>query len=634
MTFKATPNEVTRRRRAVLLEYTPGHPVGYTTNLLKCAALTDERIQSNYEIECLTLSAWDYPHERHSPTLNRKDNALLCSLVDRGVNVVGFSVFSWNVIYFSRLTKILKLMAPDCKIIWGGKLATNDYKRLAPANPSVDCFCVGEGEVVFRNFLLSCLEDGMIGGPLAGTFMKIGEAYQLGSQGPLPELGNLPNPYIEGLVDPKQVPEAYIETLRGCVYSCTFCDWGGKFYRTFDDDFICAVIKACLEARFERIFFVDSIFAVQPERRKKFLKVICDNYNGHSKFGFEFFVEHLDPESIEAIRTLVAKDAISKIDIGLQSTNISTLRTIKRPHKRDRFIEKYKALVADMPSVRDRLQIDLIIGLPGETWASYGKGINTVFSLDPGIICTFPLDVFPGGEMHETQVSEYRLVFLDEPPYSIISTSTMTAFEIQKLIGLSLTFVRMRERIRKSLFFLHHLMDENIFFFMTQFAQWCEKTSRVATWFEYGDIDQHVLHVVEYLQSSDFSAPKGDAVRLERLRQLLIFELASLLCEPTTEISKALVKVLIPEGGLLNANDAPEDNRFVLQFDDLVFVDHQPLQDVVEANGMPATLLVGPSPFDASRILSPNESDQISHLIPRGRWQDVGGGRNLVKRLA
>jgi hypothetical protein len=525
------------KRRLVLLEYAPGNPSGYAINLLKCAALSNPIISASYDIICRTLSAETYPLENRANAHNRKDNALLCELLAGQPDVVGFSVFSWNVIFFSRLTAMLRLMAPKCRIIWGGKLATNDTERLARENTGVDCFCLGEGELVLQTYLISLLGDRPLGEPLPGTYMRIGGGYRRSSvQGELPELGKLPNPYIQRMIDPSTATHAYIETLRGCVYHCTFCDWGGKFYRSFDDDYICNVITACLEQRFEVIFFMDSIFAVEPKRRKKFLTTILDHYNNYSRLGFEIFIEHLDEESQAMFRELSRRGGIAKLEIGLQSGNPNTLRGIKRPHKRERFLANYNSLIREERELQDRIQIDLIIGLPGETWKTYGYGLNTIFSLDPGLISTFPLEVFPGSEMKDKQMESNGLIALEAPPYCIISTNTMSAFEIQELMCLSWMICGARDLIRTSLFFLHHATQENIFEFLGRFATWCVSSGRVTSWYDYGRIEDHVANMVDYICTVIADEGQLASREVRRLKQLLLFELAPFISVHSREI--------------------------------------------------------------------------------------------------
>ncbi|MGO9519626.1 MAG: B12-binding domain-containing radical SAM protein [Candidatus Korobacteraceae bacterium] len=511
----------------ILLDYSPELPIGYTVNLLKAAALAVPEINRRYDIRCQMISAKEYPFEQAQSAHTRKDNALLCELMSNDPAVIGLSVFVWNINFFSRFTRLIKLMNPNCKVIWGGKLVTSFIDRLAVENPDVDCFCIGEGELVFRNYLLHLLTNEEAREPLAGTVMKINGRYVHSPLvAPLTRLDEMPNPYIEGLIDSNAVGMASIETLRGCLFHCTFCDWG-KDYRKFSDDYVCNVTKAVLAQRFEVIFYMDSVFAMDTARRKKFLRTVLDNYNDYSEFGFEVMLEMLDDETSEMFRELASRKGIAKIQIGVQSINPETLKVTKRPLNRQRFVEKYNKLIKDSPALQEQIQIDLIIGLPKETVATFGRGLNFVFSLDPGKISAFPLEVFPGSEMYSDQMQQYSIVALDRPPFSIVSSADMNANQIQELTVLSWVATSLRSFMRRSLFYLHHMTRENIFTFFQNFRDWCIAHSYTGLWHQFGRLEDHAVRIVEYVTSESFA--DGTAAELANLKQLLLFDLAPLM---------------------------------------------------------------------------------------------------------
>jgi len=392
------------------------------------------------------------------------------------------------------------------------------------------------------------------------------------------------------------ISQAYVETLRGCVYSCTFCDWGSKVYRTYDDDYICKIIARCINLGFENIFFMDSVFAVQPARRERFLKEIVRLNAGRSLFGFELFLEYLDDTSIELLRCISQKNALSKLEIGLQSTNPATLKVIKRPHNPERFRKRYYDLVKGIPILQDKIQIDLIIGLPLETRETFGAGLNTAFGLDPGIISTFPLDVFPGGEMHAKQTKEYSLVYLDDPPYSIVSTSTLSAFEIQELMSLSWTFVSMRSVIRRSLFYLHHAMGEDIFSFMNQFAQWCLANRLVRSWLDYERIEQHLRNFVRYVGTQEFEANLVHKELLVQVRQLIAFDMAPFFCTEGGDdgFSKIYKSANREDQGSSEQSKFDKHGAFGFMFSRLPFWESHPESHdaLIGIEGKPALLLI------------------------------------------
>jgi hypothetical protein len=519
--------DVSRKRLVYLLDASPGRPVGYAVNLLRSAAMVEQDIRKEFRIECKLLSLQDYPAEEAESTQSRRDLALVCDLARECPDVIGLSVFVWNIGFFSRVSRLISLVMPNCRIIWGGKLVENWTDALVSRNPEVDCFCIAEGEIVFREYLKYLSTGADLEAPIPGTVMRTrGGEFQRSTELPfVRDLASLPNPYVSRAIDPRTVEWACIETLRGCIFHCTFCDWGGKNYRTFSDDYVVQVIDAVVEQRFGFIFFMDSVFAMTRSRRKRFLAHALSRCNGISKFAFEIMLEMLDEEECAMLRELVERASLAKIEIGLQSANPETLRIIKRPFQRDRFVAKYKMLVDGCPDLQDRVQMDLIVGLPSETWESYASGFNFVVSLDPGLISAYPLDVFPGSEMHAVQKSTHGLVALEGPPFSLISTPTMSASEVQRLTVISWIAASLRSVLRRSIFYLHLLTNGDVFSVFVTYQEWAIARGYLRNTFDYADIKNHSVWFFDFIIGLK-GLPSIDQIHLARLWQLLLLDLA------------------------------------------------------------------------------------------------------------
>jgi hypothetical protein len=69
-------------------------------------------------------------------------------------------------------------------------------------------------------------------------------------------------------------------------------------------------------------------------------------------------------------------------------------------------------------------------------------------------------------------------------------------------------------------------VQENIFGFVEEFAKWCVSTGRVTSWYDYGLIEEHVAHMVEFICTAFTSGGQLSSRELCRLKQLLLFELA------------------------------------------------------------------------------------------------------------
>ena len=75
------------------------------------------------------------------------------------VDIVGISCTSLNVIDVLALAREIKLLNPNIIIVLGGPQATAQPKETIQSDKAVDYLIVGQGEEVFRKFIVS-LESG------------------------------------------------------------------------------------------------------------------------------------------------------------------------------------------------------------------------------------------------------------------------------------------------------------------------------------------------------------------------------------------------------------------------------------------------------------------------------------------
>lgn len=147
------------------------------------------------------------------------------------------------------------------------------------------------------------------------------------------------------------------------------------------------------------------------------------------RYGGELVAELVEEE----IADLLAAAGFHTVEVGLQSTNPDTLRTIQRFHHRERFLRGVRLLKARGIRVR----VDLILGLPKETLASAKAGID--FVADEGLgedIQVFELMVLPGTAL-AGQAAALGIEHLPRPPYTVLRTPTMGGEEIAAAVAYS-----------------------------------------------------------------------------------------------------------------------------------------------------------------------------------------------------
>ena len=272
----------------------------------------------------------------------------------------------------------------------------------------------------------------------------------------------------------------------------------------------------------------------------------------------------MDSECIKQMRYLAERGAVAKIEVGLQSANSQTVRRSNRPQNLKRFVQQYHALVEHLPTARDVVQIDLIIGLPEETMESFGRGLNFVYSLDPGIISVFPLDVFPGSDLW-SQKSLLSITAFDQPPYNLISTPTMSLQEIEFLTRLAWTLQDLRRQLRDTISVLNHLLVGGIFQFMRDYMN-CSKLA-------YSAYDPQPIGIEQVLDFAKFAAERSSLLAVPdqlAIKQHLLFDLA-----PAALVSGRLCEIsyLFANASDMSWNDLVQNNELLIEFDSLLDID-------------------------------------------------------------
>ena len=146
-------------------------------------------------------------------------------------NIVGFSCYCWNMDKVLDLSRLLKQLYPEIKIILGGPEVGPVAHKYIMENPAVDIIVRGEGEVTFQELLRSYLGvDGSLASVKGITYRENDRIVSTEERPLLDDLGDIPSPYLAGILTPRD-EVTYLETFRGCPYRCAFCFEGKNFPR-------------------------------------------------------------------------------------------------------------------------------------------------------------------------------------------------------------------------------------------------------------------------------------------------------------------------------------------------------------------------------------------------------------------
>lgn len=326
------------------------------------------------------------------------DAALIDLIVKKKPDVLGFTLFNWNVARSLYVATQVK-RRHSCRIIVGGPEVTGDNVLIR--SDAVDAFVYGEGEQAFLSFL-SGDKNQEIASCAEGIFKTA------------------PSPYLSGLLEHQLENLMLLETQRGCPYRCGFCFYNkSKGKLSFkDESHLLDGVRWAVDMGIEELYLLDPSLNARPDLRSVLGKIADINDKKRVSITSEIRAEAID----EKLADLFLKAGFSGFEIGLQTTNPRALDLMKRPTSLTSFLRGSQLL-----KERDILpRIDLISGLPGDDLTSFRDSIAFVAENNlADDVQVFPLSVLPGTEFRKNS-EKLGLRYESFPPYTVIETDTFS----------------------------------------------------------------------------------------------------------------------------------------------------------------------------------------------------------------
>lgn len=359
----------------------------WTVRLAQISQRVGDHYYLPYSVGLLQAYAQRHLHApeayRFLPPLYRRHEREEVPTLFAGVDLAGFSVYVWNIRRSLLLAKALRTFYPDTLIVFGGPQVPDQAERFLHEHPYVDVCVHGEGEGVMVNLLERLPHRDWAG--VAGLSWRDAEG-AFHYQAPAARSRDLsahPSPFEAGVFEPLLAEHAHwfsaFETNRGCPFSCTFCDWGSavqsKVVR-FPESRLYADLRWLGEKRIKSVFCADANFGILP-RDLELAREVADVRRslGFPKAFQVQTAKNITGRVVEIQQVLTEAGLSATAAISLQSLDTQTLRSIKRQNiSLAAFREIQQACLARGIYT----YTDMIMGLPGETYASFVAGINTV----------------------------------------------------------------------------------------------------------------------------------------------------------------------------------------------------------------------------------------------------------------
>lgn len=352
---------------------------------------------------------------------------LMEEVLKTGSDAVAFTLCLWNVERAVRIAAALRLQRPGLFLMAGGPEVSEDHPFLLDF--CFDVLVTGEGEAVFPEIL-----KGIRTGKLPAydnVLLSDSDHWKKGSKPPPQiDLGSVQIP-VAGLTSCIETrPSVYIETLRGCPLSCTYCRYHHlqKGIRAISAEAAAERIRQLRSAGAKEIRFIDPTFNAREDFELLLEKLAELNRDG----GVEFFAELRADMLTERQADLLAAAHFADIEVGVQSTVPKVLRAIRRPAN----IERVERGIRLLTGAGVHVTLDLMYGLPEQTEADVLHSIEWARGLGQGITiqCMQTL-LLPGTDLR-AQAERYGMTAMSHPPYGVLSTDTMSSESMARLEAL------------------------------------------------------------------------------------------------------------------------------------------------------------------------------------------------------
>jgi len=304
-------------------------------------------------------------------------DAYVQALEELEPELIGISVYVWSTPCLVEVARRIKAKRPQTTIVFGGpsaRIAVFDLGPYAPAQRYLDAVVSSEGEETFRDIarLPERSRAALESVPGLDLPLPVGW-WRTAPRPPIAALDAIASPYQSGIMARDAV--AYLETYRGCPFSCAFCEWGADngSKAVFSADYLARDLEAFARHRASAVFLVDAGLNLnrhafrnlaEAESRVGFLRT--------TSFWSEIYPSLIREEHLAFLSSVKA----GYLGIGLQSTDPAVLKDLQRPFDQRR-LETVVRQVCDVA----KAELQVIFGLPGDSPAGFRRTLEAARAL-------------------------------------------------------------------------------------------------------------------------------------------------------------------------------------------------------------------------------------------------------------
>ena len=386
-------------------------------------------IHSNLAVYDLQAYASDYADHivLKEYTINQQKDDIMRDIYLEHPDVVCVSCYIWNLSFVKELMADLIKILPGADFWAGGPEVSYDAEKFLTENSEFKGVMVGEGEETFKELAGYYVEKNPQDlKDMTGICYRDGDQIIHNGWRQIMDLSSIPFIYKDLSEFKNRI--IYYESSRGCPFSCSYCLSSiDKKLRFRDTETVKKELQFFIDNKVPQVKFVDRTFNCKHDHAMAIWKYINEHDNGVTNFHFEISADLLREEELQEMSTM--RPGLIQLEIGVQSTNLDTIKAIHRTMDFD----KLKGIVDRIHSFGNIHQhLDLIAGLPYEDYDSFRHSFNDVYALKPQQLQLGFLKVLKGSHMME-MCREYGIVYKTQEPYEVLSTKWLDYDHVLKL---------------------------------------------------------------------------------------------------------------------------------------------------------------------------------------------------------
>ena len=334
--------------------------------------------------------------------------------------VLCLAVYIWNKNEILQLADMVKKVLPDCKIVLGGPEVSFHAECILQKYAFVDYIVQGEGEEATRNLLLAL--------NTSAPMVSVSYREHISSEiAVVEDLDTLPFIY-------EYLPEldlsnriVYYESSRGCPYSCSYCLSGiSHLVRHRSVDKVLRELQWFINRKVRQVKFVDRTYNLDIKHYLPIMEFLAAA-DTDTNFHFEIKADILSEQVVD----FLSKVPLGRfqLEIGIQSTHAPTLQAINRQNNFEKLANNVVRLLENKNM---HIHVDLIAGLPHESYEDFKTSFNQVYALGADMLQLGFLKILHGSQI-SSELIQHNYQYMMEPPYEVLQNKYISYEQLRRL---------------------------------------------------------------------------------------------------------------------------------------------------------------------------------------------------------